>query len=77
MFIIPHVIDSTYGRREINFALDKKKPFFVIYLKDTKLHDELAFQIGHIQSMKKYTMPDSEFDGKIKEVLSPVLSRKN
>jgi hypothetical protein len=64
-------------RKEIDFALSRHKPFFGVYLKDTKLPSELEFDIGRIQSMKKYTIPDSEFYDKIKEVLSPVLSGKN
>jgi hypothetical protein len=50
--------------------------FYSVYLKDTKLPDELDFEISGIQSMKKYTMPDSEFYEKLKEELSPVLSGK-
>jgi len=76
VFITPHIIDSDYVRKEISFALSQKKPFYSVYLKDTKLPNELLFDIGGIQSMKKYTMPDSEFYDKIKEVLSPVLSGK-
>lgn len=76
VFITPHIIDSEYVRKEISYALSQKKPFFSVYLKDTKLPGELVFDISGIQSMKKYTMPDSEFYDKIKEVLSPVLSGK-
>ena len=76
VFITPHIIDSEYVRKEMNYALSRKKPFYSVYLKDTKLPDDLDFQISGIQSMKKYTMPDSEFYDKIKEVLTPVLSGK-
>jgi hypothetical protein len=76
VFISPKIIDSEYVRKEIDYALSRKKPFFSVYLKDTKLPDELEFDIAGIQSMKKYTMPDSEFYDKITEVLSPVLSGK-
>lgn len=77
VFITPHIIDSEYVRKEIRFALSRKKPFYSVYLKDTILPAELEFEISGIQSMKKYTMPNSEFYDKIKEVLSPVLSGKN
>lgn len=77
VFIIPHIIDSEFVNKEINYALSKKKPFYSVYLKDTKLPDKLQFQISGIQSMKKFTMPDSEFYAKIKEVLSSILFREN
>jgi len=76
VFITPHIIDSKYVRREISFALDKNKKFFAVFLKDTQLPDDLAFEISGIQYMKKYTMPDSEFFTKLKKVLSPVLVGK-
>jgi hypothetical protein len=75
VFITPHIIDSDYVRKEISFALSRKKPFYSVYLKDTKLPSDLEFDISGIQSMKKYTMPDNEFYDKIKEVLTPVLRK--
>jgi len=77
VFITPHIIDSRFVRREISYALNKNKQFFSVYLKDTKLPDELDFEISRIQSMKKYTMSDSEFFTKLEEVLSPVFFGKN
>jgi len=76
VFITPHIIDSKFVRREISYAIKKDKPFYAVYLKDTKLPDDLDFEISGIQSMKKYTMPDGEFYEKIKEVLVPLLSGK-
>jgi tetratricopeptide (TPR) repeat protein len=75
VFITPHIIDSKYVRREISYALDKDKKFFSVYLKDTQLPNEIQFEISGIQSMKKYTMDDSEFYSKIKDVLSPILAK--
>ena len=76
VFISPNILDSKYVRKEISFALDIDKPFYAVYLKDTTLPSRLKFEISGIQSMKKYTMPDSEFYARIKEVLSPVLTGK-
>jgi len=76
VFISPHIVDSEYVNKEISYALNRKKPFYAVYLKDTKLPDKLEFQISGIQSMKKYTIPDHEFYAKIKEVLIPSLSKK-
>ncbi len=76
VFITPHIIDSEFVRKEISFALTRKKPFYSVYLKDTKLPAALKFDISGIQFMKKYTLPETEFYTKLKDVLSPVLSGK-
>ena len=73
VFITSHVIDSEYVRKEISFALRKKKPFFSVYLKETELPSELEFEIADIQSIMKYIMPETEFYNKLKETLYPVL----
>lgn len=77
VFITPHILDSEYMRKEIDFALSLQKKFFSVYLKDTNLPSEMEFDLSRIQAMKKYTMENSEFHSKIKEVLSPVLSGNN
>jgi tetratricopeptide (TPR) repeat protein len=75
VFITPHIIDSEYVRKEISFALKKKKPFFSIYLKETQLPSELEFEIGNIQFMQKYLLPESEFYNKLNGMLDPVLNK--
>ena len=74
VFITPRVIDSEYVRKEISFALKKQKPFFSIYLKETQLPSELEFEIGNIQFMKKYLIPETEFYNKLNRMLDPVLN---
>ncbi len=73
VFITPHIIDSEYVRKEISFALKKHKPFFSVYLKETQLPSELEFEIGNIQFMNKYLMPETEFYNKLNGMLDPVL----
>jgi hypothetical protein len=73
VFITPHIIDSEYVRKEISFALKKHKPFFSVYLKETKLPSELEFEIGNIQFMEKYLLPEPEFYHKLNKMLDPVL----
>ncbi|MFX1600691.1 MAG: toll/interleukin-1 receptor domain-containing protein [Promethearchaeota archaeon] len=75
VFITPHIIDSEYVRKEISFALKKQKPFFSVYLKETELPSKLEFEIGDIQFMKKYLMPEPEFYNKLNRMLDPVLNR--
>jgi NAD-dependent SIR2 family protein deacetylase len=69
VFISPHIIDSEYVRKEISFALKKKKKFVAVYLKETKLPLELEFEIADIQALMKYIIPKTEFYTKIREVL--------
>ena len=73
VFITPHIIDSDYVRKEISFALKKKKKLFAVYLKETELPNELEFEIADIQLMKKYLMPETKFYTKLREMLHPVL----
>ncbi|MFX0040276.1 MAG: tetratricopeptide repeat protein [Promethearchaeota archaeon] len=75
VFITPHIIDSEYVRREISFAVKKHKPFFSVYLKETELPSELEFEIGNIQFMKKYLIPETEFYNKLNRMLDPVLNK--
>ncbi|MFX0026429.1 MAG: tetratricopeptide repeat protein [Candidatus Hermodarchaeota archaeon] len=70
VFISHHIIDSEYVRKEISFAIKRHKPFFAVYLKETKLPTELEFEIADIQAMMKYLMPEAEFLNKLKELLS-------
>jgi len=74
VFITPHILDSEYVQKEINFALKKRKAFFAVYIKETTLPSELEFELSSIQHIKKYLMPDSEFYTKLKTALSSVLS---
>ncbi|MFX0004843.1 MAG: tetratricopeptide repeat protein [Candidatus Hodarchaeota archaeon] len=75
VFITPHIIDSEYVRKEISFALKKKKPFFSIYLKETQLPSELEFEIGNIQFMQKYLIAEREFYIKLNNMLDPVFNK--
>ncbi|GAG60629.1 unnamed protein product, partial [marine sediment metagenome] len=50
VFITPHIIDSEYVRKEINYAMKMNKPVFTIYLKETKLPHELMFDMDEIQA---------------------------
>ncbi|MFX0134599.1 MAG: hypothetical protein ACFFDN_13245, partial [Candidatus Hodarchaeota archaeon] len=73
VFISPHIIDSEYVQKEISFALKKQKPFFGVNLKETKLPSKIEFEIGDIQIMEKYLIPEPEFYDKLKEILETVL----
>ena len=73
VFISPHILNSEMVKKEISFALRKKKKFVAVYLKEIKLPTELEFQIADIQALMKYRISESEFYTKLREVLHPVL----
>lgn len=69
VFISPHILNSEMVKKEISFALRKKKKFVAVYLKEIKLPTELEFQIADIQALMKYRISESEFYTKLREVL--------
>jgi hypothetical protein len=69
VFITPQIFESEYVRKEISYALKKKKAFNAVYLKETELPPELEFEIHDIQALHKYLIPDPEFSNKLREVL--------
>ncbi|MFX1419451.1 MAG: TIR domain-containing protein [Promethearchaeota archaeon] len=77
VFITPHILDSEYVQKEINFALNRHKAFFAVYIKETKLPSELEFEISSIQHINKYLMPESKFYEKITTELSSLLISKS
>ncbi|MFX0104555.1 MAG: tetratricopeptide repeat protein [Candidatus Hodarchaeota archaeon] len=75
VFISPHIINSEYVQKEISFALKKKKPFFGVNLKETKLPSKIEFELGDIQIMEKYLIPEPEFYIKLRRILDTVLNK--
>ncbi|MFW9937830.1 MAG: tetratricopeptide repeat protein [Candidatus Thorarchaeota archaeon] len=74
VFISPHIVNSEMVRKEISYALKKKKQFFAVYLKETMLPSELEFEIADIQALMRYKLSDSEFYNKLKNILEPIIS---
>ena len=77
VFITPHIFDSEYVQKEINFALKKHKAFFAVFLKETKIPSELEFEISSLQHINKYLMPESKFYDKLNTKLSSLLTSKS
>jgi hypothetical protein len=77
VFISPHVVNSEMVRKEISYALKKKKQFFAVYLKDTTLPSELEFEIADIQALMKYKLSEGEFYNKLKSIFEPIFLEKN
>jgi hypothetical protein len=73
VFITENAVSSVNVRNEINFALNRQKPFLAIHLSDTSLPSGLELRMGGIQAILKYRMPDESYQRKIIKVLSPTL----
>ncbi len=74
VFITPQIIVSEMVRKEISFALKKKKKFIAIYLKETNLPSELEFEISDIQALMKYRLIENEFYSKLKDTFTLIFS---
>nr|MDO8112775.1 toll/interleukin-1 receptor domain-containing protein [Candidatus Sigynarchaeota archaeon] len=59
LFVSPAIVDSIYVKMEISWALKNRKPFLAIFLNDTKLPDEISFQIDMFQHLFKYKVPEA------------------
>lgn len=67
-FITENSLNSHNCRREINFALLKKKPFVSIILENVKMSLGMEMQLSATQSIFKYKLPtDAEFFEKLYE----------
>lgn len=59
-FLSENYLNSHNCRREINFALRKKKSFITIVLEPVELSLGMEMQLSATQSVSKYTFPDDE-----------------
>ena len=59
-FISPNSIASDNCRREITFALSKRKPFLSILLQPTEMSPGMEMQLSAQQCVMKYTYPTEE-----------------
>jgi tetratricopeptide (TPR) repeat protein len=73
VFVTPNSARSQNVHDEIFFALNNKKPFLAIHLKETKLPPGLELRMGNIQAILRYQMYEEEYHRKIKKTLSPAL----
>lgn len=71
VFISPQSVESKNVRNEINYALRKNKKFIAIYIKETTLQPGLELQMGSIQAIMKFQMPDDHYYSKLIKNLTP------
>lgn len=74
-FISKNAVNSHNCRREINFAVLKKKAIITVFLEDTVLSPGMEMQLSAMQFIEKHKLSDEEFyekllsDSKIKECI--------
>jgi len=69
VFISPDAVKSVYVRNEIAFALEYKKKYLAIHLKETELPMGLKLQIGNMQGILKWKDSPEVCKRKIKKAL--------
>ena len=72
VFITPNAVEREMVRNEINFALNKGKPFLAVYLKDTNLRNGLELRISLKQALLKYELSQELFKAKLVDVLNNI-----
>lgn len=60
-FISPAYLASDNCRKEVHYALTKKKKTISIFLEETQLSPGMEMQIGNIFALMKYTFPSDEY----------------
>lgn len=69
VFISPRAVDSKNVRNEINFAINRNKPFVAIHIEETMLPAGLELRMGDTQAIMKYRMPEESYFRKVEKVL--------
>jgi len=69
VFISPHAVESTYVKKEIALAINKKIPLLAIYIKKTELKGGLDLQLIDIQSVYKYQLSKKKYQEVLKSTL--------
>jgi hypothetical protein len=56
VFVSPNAVNSQNVRNEINFAINRRKPFVAVHIQETALPTGLELRMGDIQAILKYRM---------------------
>ena len=65
VFITPSAVESKNVRKEINYAINKKKSFLAVHLQETQLPAGLELMMGDIQAILKYRMIKESYNKKL------------
>ncbi len=74
VFISPAAVESRNVRNEINFALNREKPFLAIHLEDVHLPPGLELRMGDIQAIMKWRMSEEHYAKKVASSLPATVS---
>ncbi|MFX1377400.1 MAG: toll/interleukin-1 receptor domain-containing protein [Promethearchaeota archaeon] len=72
-FISPYVLDSDNTQDEIHLAMNEKKPYLAVYLRETELSPGLKMRIRRVQGILKHEMEEEQFYNKLISDLSNIL----
>jgi hypothetical protein len=75
VYISPRAVESANVRNEINFAINRKKPFLAIHVEETVLPEGLELRMGDIQAVLKWRMPDDRYQRQMAKSLPDNLKR--
>ena len=73
VFVSPAAVESENVRNEVNFALNKGKPFLAVHLSETRLPPGLELRMGDRQAVMKYRMRAAASRKKIAKALDTSL----
>jgi hypothetical protein len=71
-FISPYVMESDNTQDEIHLAMNEKKPYLAIYLRETELNPGLKMRIRRVQGILKHEMEEEQFYNKLINDLSNI-----
>jgi biotin carboxyl carrier protein len=76
VYISHAAVESRNVRNEINFALNRGKPFLAVYLEDTSLPPGLELRMGDIHAIMKWKMAEDYYERKITSAFPASVRRK-
>jgi hypothetical protein len=76
VFITPSSVQSQNVRNEINFAINKSKPFLAVHLQETQLPVGLELRMGDIQAILKYRMTEENYTKKLLSIFPAILKHQ-
>jgi len=77
VFISEALVRSRNVRNEVNYALNRSKPFLAIHLDEVGLPPGLELSMGSIQAVMKQRMTEEQYRAKLSKALPQELLRAN
>jgi|TARA_B100000315_G_scaffold260853_1_gene326379 serine/threonine-protein kinase len=74
-FVSPTSASSEHCEREVNYAIDQKKPLLVAHLEETTLPSGLGMSLSSIQAIMRYQLADLDYRIKLLNAASDHIRR--